>query len=120
MIQTIEAIAHERGTVRLPEPVHLDRRHRAVVTILADEPSNAHETALLSEAALAENFGTATGRMSHGHASSRLGRVALVGGFPESRFMRSSFAEKMVPCELRDRVKLKLAMGGVELIFKKY
>jgi hypothetical protein len=106
--------------VRLPEPVHLDRRHRAVVTILADEPSNAHETALLSEAALAENFGTAPRGMSHGHTCSRFGRVALVKDFPESRFMRSSAAEKMVPCELRDHVKLKLAMGGAKLIFKKY
>ena len=59
MIQTIEAIVDERGAVRLLEPVQLDRRHRALVTILADEPSDAHETALLSEAALAEEIGRA-------------------------------------------------------------
>jgi len=56
MIQTVEAIVDERGAVRLLEPVRLDRRHRALVTILADEPSNDHETALLSESALAEDW----------------------------------------------------------------
>ena len=56
MIQTIEAIVDERGAVRLLEPLRLDRRHRALVTILADEPSDAHETALLSEASLAEDW----------------------------------------------------------------
>ena len=56
MIQTIEAIVDERGAVRLLEPVKLNRRHRALVTILADEPSDAHETALLSEASLAEDW----------------------------------------------------------------
>lgn len=56
MIQTIEAIVDERGAVRLLEPVQLNRRHRALVTILADEPSAVHETALLSEAALAEDW----------------------------------------------------------------
>jgi|GEM_PF-146632 len=56
MIQTIEAIVDERGAVRLLEPLHLDRRHRALVTILTDEPSDAHETELLSEASLAEDW----------------------------------------------------------------
>ena len=56
MIQTLEAIVNERGAVRLLEPVHLDRSHRALVTILADEPAETHETALLSEASLAEDW----------------------------------------------------------------
>ena len=58
MIQTVEAIVDERGAVRLLEPLHLDRRHRhrALVTILADEPSEVHETALLSEVSLAEDW----------------------------------------------------------------
>ena len=56
MIQTIEAIVDEHGAVRLLEPLHLDRRHRALVTILADEPSEAHETAILSEPALAQDW----------------------------------------------------------------
>ena len=56
MIQTVEAIVDEHGAVRLLEPVHLDRQHRALVTILAEEPSDAHETALLSEPSLAEDW----------------------------------------------------------------
>ena len=56
MIQTIEAIVDEQGAVHLLEPVRLDRRHRALVTILADEPSDVHETALLSEASLARDW----------------------------------------------------------------
>jgi hypothetical protein len=56
MIRTVEAIVDEGGAVHLLEPIQLDRRHRALVTILADEPSIAHETALLSEPALAEDW----------------------------------------------------------------
>ena len=56
MIQTLEAIVDEQGAVHLLEPVQLDRRHRALVTILADEPSDTHDTTLLSEAALAEDW----------------------------------------------------------------
>jgi len=56
MVQTLEAIVDERGAVQLLEAVRLDRRHRALVTILADEPSDAHETALLSEPALGRDW----------------------------------------------------------------
>lgn len=56
MIQTIEAIVDEHGAVHLLEPLQLDRRHRALVTILADELSDVHEAALLSEASLAEDW----------------------------------------------------------------
>lgn len=56
MIQTIEAIVDERGAVRLLEPLNLGRSHRALVTILADEPAESHDTALLSEAALAKDW----------------------------------------------------------------
>jgi len=45
-----------RGAVRLLQPLHLDRCHPALVTILEDEPSEAHETALLIEAALAKDW----------------------------------------------------------------
>ena len=55
-MQTIEAIVDERGAVRLLEPLHLERRHRALVTILADELSDVHETTLLSGASLAEDW----------------------------------------------------------------
>lgn len=56
MVQTLEAIVDERGAERLLEAVRLDRRHRALVTILADEPSDAHATAPLSESALAQDW----------------------------------------------------------------
>jgi len=56
MIQTLEAIIDERGVVRLLEPLQLDRRHRALVTILTDQPSDAHETTFLSQASLAKDW----------------------------------------------------------------
>jgi hypothetical protein len=56
MIQTLEAIVDVRGVVRLLEPVRLDRSHRALVTILADEPADPYDTVLLSEASLAEDW----------------------------------------------------------------
>ena len=57
MIQTLEAVIDEHGTVRLLEDVHLPATRRALVTILEDEPSvHPAETALLSEAALAEDW----------------------------------------------------------------
>ena len=59
MIQTIEAIVDERGSVRLLEPLQLMRSHRALVTILSDEPMPVQETALLSEAALAKDWNRA-------------------------------------------------------------
>lgn len=56
MIQTVEAIVDEHGAVRLLEPVRLTRRHRALVSILADEPSDNLENTLLSEPALAQDW----------------------------------------------------------------
>lgn len=57
MIQTLEAVIDEHGAVRLLEDVHLPAARRALVTILEDEPaSQPAETALLSEAALAEDW----------------------------------------------------------------
>ena len=56
MIQTIEVIVDERGSVFLLEPLHLGRRHRALLTILNDEPSEVTDTTLLSEAALAQDW----------------------------------------------------------------
>lgn len=47
----------ERGTVRLLKAVRLPASRRALVTILHEEPREAtHELALLSEAALAEDW----------------------------------------------------------------
>ena len=57
MIQTLEAVIDKHGAVRLLEAVQLPAARRALVTILEDEPT-AHpaETALLSEAVLAEDW----------------------------------------------------------------
>ena len=57
MIRTAEAIIDEHGTVRLLEPVQVAGLRRALVTILDEEPASpAHETAILSERALAEDW----------------------------------------------------------------
>ena len=57
MIRTIEAVIDEQGNVRLLEPVHLPSARRALITILEDGPAEGIlESALLSEAALAEDW----------------------------------------------------------------
>jgi len=57
MMRTIEAVIDEQGQVRLLEPVELQTPRRALVTILEDEASElVHETALLSEPSLAEDW----------------------------------------------------------------
>ncbi|MEK7408571.1 MAG: hypothetical protein AAB225_26160 [Acidobacteriota bacterium] len=57
MIRTVEAVIDERGNVRLLEPVHLPSARRALVTILEPGPTaGASESALLSEAALADDW----------------------------------------------------------------
>jgi hypothetical protein len=53
---TIEAIIDEDGTVHLREPVRLDGARRAFVVIIDAEQEYVSETALLSEAALAEDW----------------------------------------------------------------
>jgi hypothetical protein len=54
MIRTIEAVVDDQGKVRLLQPVHLGSSRRALVVIL-DEPGGiGDETAVLSEAALAD------------------------------------------------------------------
>jgi hypothetical protein len=54
-MKTVEAIIEPNGEIRLAEPVHFSGPRRALVTIL-DEAPLAHETALLSEASLAEDW----------------------------------------------------------------
>lgn len=57
MLQAIEAVIDDRGQVRLLSPVRLETGRRAIVTILDDEwIERVPETALLSEAALAEDW----------------------------------------------------------------
>ena len=53
MIRTVEAVVDPAGNVRLLEEVQLPGPRRALVTILEDAPRS-EETALLSEAALAD------------------------------------------------------------------
>ena len=55
VLRSIEVTIEKDGTVRLPKMVNLPARRRAILTIL-DEPMFVAETALLSEAALAEDW----------------------------------------------------------------
>lgn len=55
MLQTIEATIDEKGNVRLLEPLHLPEPRRALVTVLPKE-TGSQRTALLREAALAEDW----------------------------------------------------------------
>jgi hypothetical protein len=54
-MRTVEAIIEPGGEVRLVEPVNVPFPQRALVTIL-EEPPQGHDAALLSEAALAEDW----------------------------------------------------------------
>ena len=57
MIRTAEAVIDEHGTVRLFEPVEVAGVRRALVTILDEEPTSlTHETAIVSERSLAEDW----------------------------------------------------------------
>jgi hypothetical protein len=59
MIQTVEALVDENGSVSLLEEVHLPSARRALVTILEEPARESTETALLSEAALAADWNRA-------------------------------------------------------------
>jgi hypothetical protein len=54
-MRTVEAVIEPNGEVRLLEAVELPSRRRALVTIMEEVP-NLHDAALLSEAALAEDW----------------------------------------------------------------
>lgn len=57
MIRTVETVIDEHGNVRLREPVHLPAARRALVMILEEQPeAGVLESAVLSEAALAEDW----------------------------------------------------------------
>lgn len=56
MARTIEAVIDENGHVCLSEPVRLSSARRALVVILDEAASLVSDTALLSEAALAEDW----------------------------------------------------------------
>ena len=55
VLRSIEVTIEKDGTIRLPKMENLPARRRAILTIL-DEPMLVAETALLSEAALAEDW----------------------------------------------------------------
>ena len=54
-MRTVEAVIEPDGQVRLIEPVSLPSARRALVTILEEPPSDG-DAALLSEAALAQDW----------------------------------------------------------------
>jgi len=56
MLKSVEAIIEKNGEVRLQEPIHLSYPCRAIVTILDEKSDVIAETALLSEAALSEDW----------------------------------------------------------------
>jgi hypothetical protein len=57
MLRTVEAVIDAQGQVHLLEPISLAEARRALVTILEEAPgTGTHESALLSESALAEDW----------------------------------------------------------------
>lgn len=57
MIQTVEAVVDEQGRVRLLGAIQITGPRRAFLTVLEEDPAPlANETALLSEASLAEDW----------------------------------------------------------------
>jgi hypothetical protein len=54
-VKTVEAIIEPNGNIRLIEPVQVLSPRRALVTILEEAPT-VYDAALLSEAALAEDW----------------------------------------------------------------
>ena len=57
-MKTVEAIIQTHGEARLIEPLQVPTPRRALVTILEEAPT-VHDAALLSEAALAEDWNRA-------------------------------------------------------------
>ena len=56
MLRTLRATIDENGRVRLEETLDLPSQYPALVVVLDDSPPNVAETALLSEAVLAEDW----------------------------------------------------------------
>ena len=56
MIRTVEAWVDEFGKVSLLETILLKSKRRAFVTILDEEPVALYDTAIFSEASLAEDW----------------------------------------------------------------
>jgi hypothetical protein len=56
MLRSLEAIIEKNGQVHLKQPIRLSAPCRAIVTILDEESNAVSEAALLSEAALSEDW----------------------------------------------------------------
>lgn len=56
MMVTLEAVIDESGNVKILEPISFPTARRALVVILNEPTNGIAETALLSEAALAEDW----------------------------------------------------------------
>lgn len=56
MIQTVEAVIDADGSIRLLSEIHVASPRRAIVTVLDEPAMIPGETALLAEAALAEDW----------------------------------------------------------------
>ncbi|MEA3639845.1 MAG: hypothetical protein VBE63_07860 [Lamprobacter sp.] len=56
MMSTNEAVIHENGAIELAEPIKLEGKHRALVTILDEPPTERSETLLLSEESLGRDW----------------------------------------------------------------
>ena len=56
MISTIEAVIHENGVIELAEPIKLEGKHRALVTILDEPPTERQEILRLSEQSLGRDW----------------------------------------------------------------
>jgi hypothetical protein len=56
MLMTVEAIIDPTGIVRILQPIAISTSRRALVTILDEPVFDIAETALLSEASLAEDW----------------------------------------------------------------
>jgi hypothetical protein len=54
MIKTLEAVIDSDGNIRLLEPVHVESARRVLVVILDEPDLHSEESAMLSEAALAD------------------------------------------------------------------
>jgi hypothetical protein len=56
MKQAVEAIIHEKGHVRIVEPIRIKGVHRALVTVLDEPLMEIDETTQLAERSLAEDW----------------------------------------------------------------
>ena len=78
MFRTLEAVIDEQGNVRLLEPIALPAPQRALVTVLEEaSASQVPETALLSEAALAEDWNRPEEDAAWSHLQARAVVLAL-------------------------------------------